>query len=182
MKYLKLYEQFDIKNLLEIFENNSELSKIGTLEQYVEYINLIFPDSKVKDILYHGSKDNFDIFKNRQVDKEVGVMNGIYLTPDIKYAKEYGKNIKCVLINTINPLITEGTWTGIINDETKQKIIDSGYDAIINKAFDNKKIDKFFDKLKINRIRKETIVFESEQIHILCSKKDIEGFKKFINK
>lgn len=176
-----LYEHFNTNSFLGIFENNPELSKIGTLEQYTEYINLIFPDSKVKDILYHGGKSEFDVFKNRQVDKEVGVMNGIYLTPDIKYAKEYGKNIKSVIINTLNPLITEGSWTGIINDETKQKILDKGYDAVINNAFDNSKLDKFFDKLKLNRMRKETIVFESEQIHILGSKKDIEGFKKYIN-
>lgn len=165
-----------------IFKHNPELEKIGSKEEYSEYLDSIFPESKVRDIVYCGSKDEFEKFRNRYVDKEVGVMNGIYLTHDIKYAKSYGPKIKGLLINTINPLYTEGRWTGIINDETKQKVLDKGYDAIINKAFDNSRIDKFFDKLKIRRTRQEIILFEPGQIHVLGSKQDIEGFKKFVSK
>lgn len=40
----------------ELFKSTPELSKIGTPEQYSQYLDTIFPDSKVKDILYHGSK------------------------------------------------------------------------------------------------------------------------------
>jgi hypothetical protein len=163
-----------------VFKQNPELSQIGTKEQYSEYLDTIFPDSKVKDIVYCGSKDEFEKFRNRYVDEEVGVMNGIYLTHDIKYAKSYGPKIKSLLINTINPLDTEGSWTGIINDEKKQKVLDKGYDVIINKAFDNSRIDKFLDKLKIKRTRQEIVLFEPEQIHTLGSKQDIADFKKFV--
>ena len=38
-----------------VFEKTPELSKIGTKEQYTKYLDTIFPDSKVKDIVYHGS-------------------------------------------------------------------------------------------------------------------------------
>jgi len=40
----------------ELFESNPELASIGTPEQYSQYLDTIFPDSKVKDIVYHGSK------------------------------------------------------------------------------------------------------------------------------
>jgi hypothetical protein len=43
----------------EVFDSNPELANIGTAEQYSAYLDTIFPDSKVKDILYHGSHTDF---------------------------------------------------------------------------------------------------------------------------
>ena len=39
----------------EIFQMNSDLPTIGTQEQYSRYLDTIFPDSKIKDIVYHGA-------------------------------------------------------------------------------------------------------------------------------
>ena len=39
----------------ELFNSNPELASIGTPEQYSQYLDSIFPDSEVKDIVYHGS-------------------------------------------------------------------------------------------------------------------------------
>ena len=36
-----------------LFEENKELSKIGSKQLYSNYLDTIFPDSKVKDIVYH---------------------------------------------------------------------------------------------------------------------------------
>lgn len=49
----------------ELFESNPELASIGTQEQYSQYLDTIFPDSKVKDIVYHGTVHIFDKFVNR---------------------------------------------------------------------------------------------------------------------
>ena len=38
-----------------VFEKSPELSKVGTQEQYSNYLNTIFPNSQVKDIVYHGT-------------------------------------------------------------------------------------------------------------------------------
>jgi len=38
-----------------VFEQTPELSSIGTQEQYSQYLDTVFPDSKVKDIVYHGT-------------------------------------------------------------------------------------------------------------------------------
>jgi effector-binding domain-containing protein len=46
----------------ELFESNLELANIGTQQQYSAYLETIFPDSKVKDIVYHGTNLNFDKF------------------------------------------------------------------------------------------------------------------------
>ena len=40
----------------ELFESNPELASIGTAEQYSQYLDSVFPDSKVKDIVYHVNK------------------------------------------------------------------------------------------------------------------------------
>ncbi len=42
-----------------VFNENPELANIGTIEQYSQYLDTIFPDSKVKDIVYHGSNIDF---------------------------------------------------------------------------------------------------------------------------
>jgi exodeoxyribonuclease-5 len=54
----------------EIFESNPELSNIGSQEQYSQYLNSIFPNSQIKDILYHGTSayklgDVIPDFQNR---------------------------------------------------------------------------------------------------------------------
>ena len=46
----------------ELFESNPELSDIGTQELYSQYLDTIFPNSEVKDIIYHGSPNTFEIF------------------------------------------------------------------------------------------------------------------------
>ena len=46
----------------EVFESNPELAEIGTEEQYNAYLNTVFPESQVKDIVYHGTDAEFDVF------------------------------------------------------------------------------------------------------------------------
>ena len=46
----------------DLFKSIPELANIGTPEQYEQYLDTIFPDSKVKDIVYHGAKSKFDKF------------------------------------------------------------------------------------------------------------------------
>ena len=36
-----------------MFEQHPELAEIGTKEKYSEYLESIFPESKIKDIVYH---------------------------------------------------------------------------------------------------------------------------------
>jgi hypothetical protein len=54
----------------ELFESNPELANIGTPKQYSEYLDTIFPDSKVKDIVYRGF--NKDV-KNSRTGNKIGI-------------------------------------------------------------------------------------------------------------
>jgi len=44
------------------YKQHPKLVNIGTKEQYSHYLNTIFPDSKVREILYHGTDTYFDFF------------------------------------------------------------------------------------------------------------------------
>ena len=48
----------------ELFESNPELANIGTQQQYSAYLNTIFPDSKVKGIVYRGSENGIEKEEN----------------------------------------------------------------------------------------------------------------------
>lgn len=49
----------------ELYEENPELANIGTQEQYSQYLDTIFPDSKVKNIVYHGSKFSAKLYNKK---------------------------------------------------------------------------------------------------------------------
>lgn len=42
-----------------VFEQNPELASIGTKEEYSQYLETIFPESKIKDIVWHGNREDF---------------------------------------------------------------------------------------------------------------------------
>src|SRR5574343_1294158 len=53
-KAKQIFEKDNIKvGVDSIFKENPELLTIGTQEQYSQYLDTIFPDSKLKDIFSH---------------------------------------------------------------------------------------------------------------------------------
>jgi len=58
-----------------VYSQNPELETIGSKEQYSEYLKTIFPDSKVKDIVYHGTDKQFERFDNSFKGKTTGLNN-----------------------------------------------------------------------------------------------------------
>lgn len=140
----------------ELFKSNPELANVGSQEQYSQYLDTIFPDSKVKDIVYHGTdnagkileqgfKHNAELFEaddDRAYESgELGY--GYYFTNTKESAKNFGDPL-AVILN--NPDITNETTFNLITNE--------------------KGIQHF--------------VKTKEQIHILGSKQDIEGFREFV--
>lgn len=57
------------KGVNSVFEQNPELAQIGTPEQYSQYLDTIFPDSKVKDIVYHGTIFDFQSFSKKKLGR-----------------------------------------------------------------------------------------------------------------
>ena len=283
-----------LNQIQEIFNQNPELSKIGTVEQYASYLDTIFPNSKVKDIVYHGTRFIFDKFDKSKIGMSTLGGKAFYFTKDFKSAGRYAWNdmyedgtsqghfIMGVILNMKNPsynsqisdinisleqgqienlkqkikreiqkigrVDTQGTFfpgslphsffeVAFNKDNTaylKEIYIDNKETILIELGNGRKKIDKktytreeFLnisqdnvqkilksellkaEKLikdyneKVTNVPKNTtpsytkendgviqynnktneyIVFEPEQIHILSSKSDIQGFKDFVTK
>jgi len=160
--------------------------KQQALQQYSSYISTIFPESKVKDIVYRGAKKGIEeqkqttywTFRKRLAEtfKTHGVMN-------VRLRADEEGQLYIAIVDVKNPIKTMD-----ISNSSLKEYKQEGKDAAIvfptpinpntGKIFEDFiEAIPFIDKNK----NSELVVFESEQIHILGSKQDIEGFKEFIN-
>lgn len=144
------------------FENNqiAPQQKQQAQQVYSQYLDTIFPDSKVEDIVYRRSpRANVEKFHKRE-RKEGFDQPGISsITKEyIDRIKDFGEHLYTILVDIQNPFITERDYDLLEIGEGSQE---KGYDGIISNGG-------------------EINVFEPEQIHILGSKQDIEGFKEFV--
>lgn len=199
------------KDIKYIFEQNPELSDIGTKTQYFKYLKTIFPESKVQDILWHGAKEKFEEFDS----KKMGTLSrnfgkGVYATPDFSWARKYaqvkgGKEPLPLLADVKNPLITDSkfnefhkVFSYIEGGETILDYLDK--DSVANFEYLDRdslnKINEYFTEYVGEKDEKGLPVYQKniysmpslkevvlpsvEQTHILGSKKDAEGFKKFV--
>ena len=185
-----------------VYQNNPQIAQIGTQEEYAKYIQNIFPDSKINDIVYHSTNKSFDNFDVTKVATrkegapqagDVGAFGrGIYFTPNETYSKIYGKNTKSVVLNIKNPKV-------ILNNEANDKLYQNksikdlwgDYDAVIYKVTDWKAVTESgmhasmeeFNSVGLGKNNKpeivDIVISNENQAHILGSDKDIEGFKNW---
>ena len=150
----------------ELFRSNPELSKIGNQLQYSNYLNTIFPNSKVQDIVYHFSNVKIDKPNKEKfcLSANINRRKGFFgtnknINPGNNFANVEGTISHAMLFDMKNPDFGDFSIIPpvVAKDETKDS-------AIIKQRGD------------INYYS----VFEPEQIHILGNKNDIEGFKKFL--
>ena len=81
----------------ELFNTNPELASVGTPEQYSAYLNSIFPDSKVKDIVYHGTHTRFNKFdKSLSGSKTKASINGkgFFFSNSLGIAQGYRQSLE----------------------------------------------------------------------------------------
>jgi hypothetical protein len=211
MKNIKSFKKFNeglevnkkIKDIDFLFDQNEELSRIGSKEQYIEYLKTIFPESKLKEIVYHSTNKNFEEFDKEKVGSRVegapvggdtgAFGRGIYFTTNITYSKVYGKNTKYCLVNIKNPKL-------IFNNEANDKMYTNksikelwgNFDGVIFKVTDWKAVVdsgvhasmEEFNSVGLGINNKpeivDVVVDNQSQVHILGSKDDIEKFKNFL--
>jgi hypothetical protein len=178
----------------ELFDSNPELASIGTQEQYSQYLDTIFPNSQVKDIVYHGSPNaklvkNSTDFNFRVNSDDVGITNGVYFSETIALPTSFqegiykgtnttNKGIITALVNLKNPKYYRNLDDiSVISDKELQKLTSDKFDG----AYTDMLADDNLRPIK-QTYNTEIVIFEPEQIHILGSKQDIEGFKKFNQK
>lgn len=136
--------------------------KQQALQLYSQYLNTIFPDSQVKDIVYHGKISEKPISKSKP-DAQYG--SAYYFTSKLKNTKEFGNNIIQAIVNIKNPSLDAFEDSGSFTAKRMVEILNQkGYDAIDETS---------------KEYPAQLVVFEPEQIHILGSKQDIDGFKEF---
>ena len=121
-------------------------------------------ESKVRDIVYHSTDSKFDKFDKNflETSKAFHFHDGWFAT---------GKDISVVL-NIINPNTTEKIPDVITNKRLETFKTNNQDGIVIPPAPDIAEL--------VGKDKKEYVVFEPEQIHILGSKADIQGFKEFV--
>ena len=165
----------------EVFQSNPKLSEIGTIEQYLAYINSIFPNSKIKDVLYRGLNPLFEtttLFKEGSNEKG----DGIYFTTNKEFALRYGNELTTAIVNIENPKTTEYDSSKLYDrdEATRMEAIDS-YQK--NVGFQKKEDNSGFDGIEgrdTKGTNDEIAVFDKSQIHLLGTEEDVQGFKDFV--
>jgi len=171
------------QSINKVFEANPELTNIGSAQQYSDYLDTIFPNTKVKDIVYHGSKTKkpTEGFLETSIganNKVLGAGKGFYFTKDIDYSKNYGETTFS-LIDVKNPTdFNSSQYNSVEELENAANELPNKGDAVIDSR-ENKYYPQGEEKLKSSS-SPDYIVFKPEQIYTLGSKKDIEGFKNFV--
>jgi hypothetical protein len=189
------------KDISDLFKTNPELSKIGNQEEYSKYITTIFPNSKIKDIVYHGGITGIEKFNKDYITYSSKGEKMFFFTDNIQEANEYAKNkenktknknsVYKILLNFENPYFF-GTYReslklpselhdnqhtddhadmDFITSEQQQILQNKNYDSAIGWGFNGGTPNNYL----------EYVAFEQEQIHILGNKQDIEGFKNFVS-
>lgn len=167
-------QKVDIKEgVQQIFSDNPELSKIGTPEQYSNYLDAIFPNSKLKDIVYHGTA------APNILEEFIAQNERIYFS-DLETASRYSS------WDQFNREQYEpGTFTrlqvvaAVINLENPVRLDNVNFkDTETNKEGDGIIGTNIADPL--GGIENQFLVRNSKQTHILGTKKDLEGFRNFV--
>ena len=185
-------EQGDNFRVLQYNNQITPQQKQQALEVYSQYLDTIFPDSKVKDIVYHGT--NEPIIGEKFIVTEGATGRGIWFSGSRKYAQIQMDRAQPSESLIGRPLRGEPTMYSILLDIKNPKNFYNATGALLvqtpsefNKQYDRNNNDAALfhhpnsKKPITSDSADQVVVFESEQIHILSSKKDLEMFKNFIN-
>jgi hypothetical protein len=193
--------QQEVKEGVEdLFNSNPELAAIGTQEQYSQYLDTIFPDSKVKDIVYHDSNVDLKVtgYDKDKIGQNDGTVSGngigFYSKEDKWLGKRYNTDRQYdnpSIVNLSNPIIKKD-FLKLHNTNTLEEAVQKATGATLKNISKHNKtvIDvatPLQEKLNVDGVinqfleGKEYLVFEPKQIHILGSNNDIQGFKEFVS-
>ena len=175
--------KFKRQNIQSLFDSNSSLSNLGSVEQYNSYLKSVFPNSKVDNFLYHGTDAKFDTFDKSKQNKNTDpnfTSEGFWFARTKEQAEDFGSNIKIVILNQENPYEKSG------------RINERGFYEYADQVDDVKAAKKAGNDSAILDINEggldgdvpvtEHVVFDPNQIHELGTKEDIKGFKDFVSK
>ena len=165
--------QYKIEQVVEGLEAQiTPQQKQQAREQYSQYLDTIFPNSQVKDIVYHynSSGEKFDKFDKSFIGTQSLMSQdgeqGFSFVDNKLVARAYGEfNIEIYSLPKF-------VWSTLDEDIYKQ----------YNKNIISVLINPQKGDWKNNQDGwSEIMIKNSDDIHILGSKQDIQGFKEFVN-
>jgi len=166
----------------ELFNSIPKLNEIGTQSEYSAYLKTVFPNSKLNDIVYHGSNKPLTLIRDLKTDErnfsnEFQIEGGIFFSKaksnESFSAAEYGDVITAAVLNIKNPK-KETYYNTKIGKRTNKS------DAIYGTHVGLNVNDKLTESQINNANSNIVAVFEPKQVHILGSEVDLNGFKNFI--
>jgi hypothetical protein len=168
----------EVDSALAIYKTDVTLQqKQQALQLYSQYLDTVFPDSKVKDIVYHGSLDKITKFNK---DQHFGTSEQANLRVLRKADDEnrYGDiKIYSAVINVTNSKTVEDAgfdWSKEIKQGKEE-----GFDSL---TYSNKGETYVNNKGEYLNLDNSYLIFDPKNSHILGSKQDIENFKEFVEK
>ena len=143
---------------------------------YAEYLKTIFPESKVQDVVWHGTPQNTNFDKFIPISKDefgAEIKNApVYFTNSIFYAKGFAENekeykkIENSIPSVVPALINIKEFTPFNKPITRKG----------NPSF------KFATEYNKEDLEWTQYTTSPDDVHILGSKSDIEKFKEFVSK
>lgn len=192
VKNINLVNESVMDGINFVYQNYPILSEIGSPQEYSQYVNSIFPNSKIKEILYHGSNaENIDKFRAGPGSFGTGVYlqtkHGAYRT------STFGKNVYSAIINCTKPFYFYSSFKGhdgVLNNlwlQLRDKHEKSNTLEDLKDDFANEIRSQGYDCLKIQISDTQYsdedeffyLVYDPDDTHILGSDGDIEGFRMF---
>lgn len=170
-EYMELYNEVANELTETQIQNIKELKQLepayaqASDEKVQEFLDSIYPDSKVKDIVYHGSFNSFNNFDFNKIGtgtsskEDLRLGEGIYFTTSLSEAISWGTDFSSEY---------EGIKAIDLLNENRLKI------AIVN-ITNEKDIDQ-----NPYLYNKEIIIRNPNQITVLNSPKTVAKFKEFI--
>lgn len=156
-----------------IFEQNPDLANIGTHEQYSMYIDRIFPNSEVKQIVYHGtgSASKLESLTPRE--------GRVYFSDDLTASRYADWDATNRLLNAPEEEANPQLVAAVINLQNPAVLDEVDY----TETESNKEGDGIIGlniKDPLGGLETQYVVRESSQIHVLGSVQDIASFKEFM--
>lgn len=179
-----------------VFEQIPELAKIGSKEQYSKYLNAIFPDSKLNNIVYHGTnidsynkilKEGFDLNKSGGNLGYMGKIASFFTIRGFTKNFESGAvvsslvNIKSKYIDNSGNLTEEGLNT------VKQKLVDLDIIPFVNSVEElnqgivltnNIRFEKARDTIRLINYLFTWIDNPQDTFNSILKELNIEGLKR----
>ena len=184
------------KGLEEFFNSSPELKEIGTHGEYERYLDGVFPETAINDLVYHqtSNKNKFESFRTSKLGATYFSFANIPTGGIFK--RLVNDRVVTAIVDVKNPFIVGrnnakeivkkiGLTTQNIT-KLKENFDLSENDAVLgfpNEGKDTGQLDNF-PSIEFKEGEKkdliELAVFDPTQIHILGSNKDIEGFKEWV--